>query len=69
MNAFQQQFSESSEWRANIGSLQFNQICLQKAEMLELPFIEGEVQAALMDMNGDKAPGPDGFSLFFWQSC
>ena len=69
MNAFQQQFSESSEWRANIGSLQFNQICLQKAEMLELPFIEGEVQAALMDMNGDKAPSPDGFTLLFWQSC
>ena len=37
--------------------------------MLELPFIEGEVQAALMDMNGDKAPSPDGFTLLFWQSC
>ena len=37
--------------------------------MLELPFTEGEVKAALMDMNGDKAPGPYGFSLFFWQSC
>ena len=69
VNAFQQQFSESSRWRANIGSLHFNQICLQEAEVLELPFTEGEVQAALMDMNGDKAPGPDGFSLFFWQSC
>ena len=22
-----------------------------------------------MEMNGDKAPGPDGFSLFFWQRC
>ncbi|RVW76031.1 hypothetical protein CK203_055324 [Vitis vinifera] len=63
VNAFQQQFSESSRWRANIGSLHFNQICLQEAEVLELPFTEGEVQAALMDMNGDKAPGPDGFSL------
>ncbi|RVW83962.1 Transposon TX1 uncharacterized 149 kDa protein [Vitis vinifera] len=37
--------------------------------MLELPFIEGEVQAALIDMNGDKAPSPDGFTLLFWQSC
>ena len=37
--------------------------------MLESPFTEGEVQAALMEMNGDKAPGPDGFSLFFWQRC
>ena len=22
-----------------------------------------------MEMHGDKAPGPDGFSLFFWQCC
>ena len=37
--------------------------------MLELPFTEAKVQAALMDMNGDKAPGPNGFTLSFWQSC
>ena len=22
-----------------------------------------------MEMNGDKAPGPDGFTMAFWQSC
>ena len=22
-----------------------------------------------MDMNEDKAPGPDGFTLAFWKSC
>ena len=37
--------------------------------MLELLFPESEVLVALMDMNGDKAPGPDGFTLAFWQSC
>ena len=37
--------------------------------MLELPFFETEVHAALMDMNGDKALGPDGFTVRFWQSC
>ncbi|RVW44363.1 hypothetical protein CK203_071045 [Vitis vinifera] len=35
------QFSESSGWKADIGSLPFNQICLQEAETLELPFTEG----------------------------
>ncbi|RVW26012.1 LINE-1 retrotransposable element ORF2 protein [Vitis vinifera] len=44
VNAFMQQFSESPEWKADIGILK-----------------------ALMEMNGDKAPGPDGFSVFFWQ--
>ena len=37
--------------------------------MLELLFPESEVLAALMDMNGDKAPGSDGFTVAFWQSC
>ncbi|RVX07434.1 putative ribonuclease H protein [Vitis vinifera] len=69
VNAFKQQFSESPEWKADIGNLSFNQICVQEAEMLEAPFCEGEVQTALMEMNGDKAPGPDGFSVFFWQCC
>ncbi|RVW89770.1 LINE-1 retrotransposable element ORF2 protein [Vitis vinifera] len=64
VNAFKQQFSESSEWKADIGSLSFNQICVQEAERLEAPFSEGEVQTALMEMNGDKAPGPDGFLGF-----
>ena len=43
VNAFQQQLSESAEWRADIRSLQFNQINLQEAGMLELPFTEAEV--------------------------
>ncbi|RVW81504.1 LINE-1 reverse transcriptase-like [Vitis vinifera] len=42
VNAFQQQLSESAEWRADIRSLQFNQINLQEAGMLELPFTEAE---------------------------
>ncbi|RVW39225.1 LINE-1 retrotransposable element ORF2 protein [Vitis vinifera] len=31
-------------------------------------FTEEEIFAALMGMNGDKAPGPDGFTIAFWQS-
>ncbi|RVW65713.1 LINE-1 retrotransposable element ORF2 protein [Vitis vinifera] len=40
-----------------------------EAEGLEQPFTEEEIHAALMGMNGDKAPGPDGFTVAFWQSC
>ena len=28
-----------------------------------------EVYSALSEKNGDKAPGPDGFPLAFWQFC
>ncbi|KAL6312511.1 hypothetical protein AAG906_033303 [Vitis piasezkii] len=59
VDAFQQLLTESSEWKADIGEV----------DTLELPFMEEEVHSALMDMNGDKAPGPDGFTVAFWQYC
>ncbi|RVX08897.1 hypothetical protein CK203_011088 [Vitis vinifera] len=45
------------------------EISQSEAEALELPFSEVEIYAALMGMNGDKAPGPDGFTVAFWQRC
>ena len=33
-----------------------------------MPFTKEEIYIALMDMNGDKALGPDGFTVAFWQS-
>ncbi|RVW39630.1 hypothetical protein CK203_090634 [Vitis vinifera] len=56
-------------WKTDIGRLQFEQISQQEAENLERFFTEDEIHAALMEMNGDKAPGPDGFTMAFWQSC
>ena len=45
------------------------QISQSEVEVLELPFSKSEIHATLMEMNGDKAPGPDGFTVAFWQSC
>ena len=67
-NAYQQMLSEDLGWKADIGRIQLNQISQQEAENLEIPFYENEIQSALMKMNGDKAPGPDGFTMAFWQS-
>ena len=61
--------TEDSEWKADIGGLNLNQISQQEAEILEFPFSEDEVHSALVDMNGDKAPGPDDFTVAFWQCC
>ena len=36
---------------------------------MEIPFIETEVHTTLMEMNEDKAPGPDDFTVAFWQRC
>ncbi|WKA11259.1 hypothetical protein VitviT2T_028778 [Vitis vinifera] len=68
-NAFKELLSEDTGWKADIGSLRLDQISQEEAEILERPFTEEEIHGALMEMNGDKAPGPDGFTLAFWQSC
>jgi hypothetical protein len=36
---------------------------------LERDFEENEVWEVVKGMEGDKAPGPDGFSMAFFQAC
>jgi hypothetical protein len=36
---------------------------------MDRPFIEKEVKDVVFSSNASKAPGPDGFSFFFYQSC
>ena len=69
VNAFQHLLSENSDWKADIERLQLEQLNQQEAENLEHPFSEEEIHRALIEMNGDKAPGPDGFTMTFWQRC
>ncbi|RVW21265.1 LINE-1 reverse transcriptase-like [Vitis vinifera] len=69
VDAFHRLLTEDSEWKADIRGVNLNRISQQEADILELPFMEEEVHSALRDMNGDKAPGPDGFTGAFWQFC
>ena len=69
VNAFQRLLSKEPGWRADIEGLHLNRLNSYEAEVLELPFTEEEIHSALMEMNGDKAPGPDGFTVAFWQAC
>ncbi|RVX06274.1 hypothetical protein CK203_027523 [Vitis vinifera] len=68
-NAYQQMLSEDSGWQVDIGRLRLDQISHQEAENLEAPFSEAELHSTLMEMNGDKASGSDGFIVAFWKSC
>ncbi|RVW71963.1 LINE-1 reverse transcriptase-like [Vitis vinifera] len=69
VKAFQHQLREEPGWRADLEGLHLKSLDHSEAEALEVPFTEEEIFAALMDMNGDKAPGPDGFTVAFWQAC
>ena len=69
VKAFQHQLREEPGWRADLEGLHLKSLDLSEAEALEAPFTEEEIFSALMDMNGNKAPGPDGFTVAFWQGC
>ena len=55
-------------WRAEIDGLPFVTLSPEEAGNLEMPFREEEIFMAINEMDGDKAPGPDGFSMAFWQA-
>ena len=65
-SAFQRILAETGEWRPSIDGLVLASLQPSVSAALELPFSEEEVLASLSNLNGDKASGPDGFSLAFW---
>jgi hypothetical protein len=52
-----------------VDGVSFDSISDSNASWLERAFEEEEVKKVLSAMNGDKAPGPDGFSMAFSQAC
>ena len=52
-----------------LDGLEFSSIDEEDNIMLEHPFTEEEVLRVVKDMAGDKAPGPDGYSMAFFQKC
>jgi hypothetical protein len=66
---YQKLFLEQCRWRIRVDDLEFDQILEHEAGWLEREFDEAEVRKVVFAMNGDKAPGPDGFSIAFFQAC
>ena len=53
--------------RPSLENLVFDVIGEQEAQWLERKFEEEEIRQAIFDLAGDKAPGPDGFLIAFFQ--
>jgi hypothetical protein len=66
---YQDLFSEKQSWRPRLDDLSFDAILESKASWLERAFEEEEVRKVVFAMNGDKEPGPDGFTMAFFQAC
>ena len=57
-------YQESEEWRPFVEGLEFDRI-----GELERSFEKDEILSVVRDMEGDKALGPDGFSMAFSHHC
>ncbi|RVW17454.1 Transposon TX1 uncharacterized 149 kDa protein [Vitis vinifera] len=67
VNAFRPLLSNLVDWHPSVSGMQYETLEHMDACALEMPFMEEEVFDALLGCNGDKAPGPDDFSMAFWQ--
>jgi hypothetical protein len=69
VNFYESMFAESMSWRPRLDDLAFDSISAVEASSLEAPFLEKEIKDVIFEMDGNKAPGPDGFSMVFFQAC
>ena len=67
VGAFQKLLTENGDLWPSCEGLYFKVLEVSEASWLEFKFSEEGVLKALTDLNGDKASGPDGFTMAFWQ--
>ena len=66
VDAFQSLLFDPNSWCSPFPNLPFNSICVEQVAKLEEMFTKEEIRATVFGLNGDKAPGPNGFPLAFW---
>ena len=62
-------YSEQQEQHPFQDVLDFPRISGDNVDWLERPFEESEIFEVIKEFNGDKSPGPDRFSMAFFQAC
>ena len=64
---FSSLFSEIKVNRLTLDGVQFPQLANAEFEWLTRPFLLEEVKKVVLEADGNKSPGPDGFNLIFVQ--
>ena len=62
-------YQEPEDWRPTVDGFDFASLDEVDRLFLEREFDSEEIIAALREAEGDKAPGPDGFTIAFFQKC
>ena len=63
---YRQLYLEDVAHRPVLDDVEFSSILVEDAIWLDRPFEEEEVLGVINDFNGNKAPGPNGFSMAFF---
>uniref|UniRef100_A0A2N9H0K3 Reverse transcriptase domain-containing protein n=1 Tax=Fagus sylvatica TaxID=28930 RepID=A0A2N9H0K3_FAGSY len=66
---YRQLYIEDTTCRPSLDGLSFSSISPKEAAWLERSFEEEEICKVVSNMNGHKAPGPDGFPMTFYHAC
>uniref|UniRef100_A0A7N2R3W3 Reverse transcriptase domain-containing protein n=1 Tax=Quercus lobata TaxID=97700 RepID=A0A7N2R3W3_QUELO len=62
-------YKETEGWRPFVEGLEFGRIGEMERVWLEWKFEREEILQVVSDLEGDKAPGPDGFTTVFYHHC
>ncbi|KAG5618937.1 hypothetical protein H5410_018761 [Solanum commersonii] len=66
---YQQLYTENEPWRPTVSFENMASISLDERDWLERNFEEEEIHATIKACTPDKAPGPDGFTMAFFQKA
>ncbi|WMV59774.1 hypothetical protein MTR67_053159 [Solanum verrucosum] len=66
---YKQLYTESESWRPSFVMTNCPRISQEEQEWMQRPFSKEEVVHILKLCDGDKAPGPDGFTMLFFKKC
>ncbi|KAG5624658.1 hypothetical protein H5410_009876 [Solanum commersonii] len=62
-------YIETELWRPSFEYVNYPRISQEEQDSLQRPFSEDEVLNIIKQCDGDKAPGPDGFTMSFFKVC
>lgn len=69
LNFLSKLYTKENVQRPTIENLFPIQFSTESKELLEKAFNEEEIKEGVFAMDKAKSPGPDGFSMHFFQSC
>ena len=66
---FEELYASPSEESWRVEGLDWSPISGESASRLESPFTQEEISKAIFQLDRDKAPRPDGFTIAVFQDC